>query len=489
MHPKPQEPLAERSQQQVALNLENSFSALTIATTESKQKKPNAKVSQKVNQPEKKNTNKKISCSSSSSSSSVSTSSSPTKKKSESKISLKKKPKSKTSLSKDSSSSSKSKSNIHSIKLDLSKDLGIQKRLLVPEHLLLTDKGQITLERIAVELGFGKKYRKVVVVAGAGISTASGIPDFRTKDNGLYSKLEKFNLPDPALIFDIDFFKKRPEPFLGLCKDLIPANRNYKPNICHLFFKLLEDMGVLHRIYTQNIDSLERAAGVSVKKIVEAHGSFHSAHCIRCQQEHDVGAVKEAIEKGKTPVCMEMNSERSGSGDATAEGCNNKNYGEMMSGKKKGLGVNHNKKTAKNFSCKGLVKPGIVFFGEDLPDRFTSLCEDDMKQCDLLLIMGTSLVVQPCSGLVNMVRKSTPRVLINRECVGPFVRTCEKVNYHRPGDVKKNTAPHCLASRGEVDRKLDVCRLGDLSLELETFIDMMGKKDILHRLKQEAAHV
>ena len=207
-------------------------------------------------------------------------------------------------------------------------------------------------------------------MSGAGISVSAGIPDFRTKGTGLYSRLEKYELPRPECMFDIEYFKKKPEAFFDLAKTLLPGE--HVPTRTHMFLKLLSDKGLLHRTYTQNIDGLERLAGVTENKIVEAHGSFAKSYCVNCKAQYDNDAMRSAILKNEIPHCKK---------------------------------------------CGGLAKPGIVFFGESLPKRFHKMHRSDMKSCDLLIVAGTSLRVQPFSELPRIV-KGVPRVLINRECVG-----------------------------------------------------------------------
>lgn len=129
-------------------------------------------------------------------------------------------------------------------------------------------------------------------MVGAGISTSAGIPDFRSKGTGLYHNLKKYNLPYPTAIFEVDYFRKQPKPFFSLAKELYPGN--FKPTPCHYFIKLLCEKGLLLRHYTQNIDTLERIAGVPGEKLVEAHGTFHTNHCInkRCKQEFSMAWMK-----------------------------------------------------------------------------------------------------------------------------------------------------------------------------------------------------
>jgi NAD+-dependent protein deacetylase SIR2 len=118
---------------------------------------------------------------------------------------------------------------------------------------------------------------------GAGISTSAGIPDFRSPDTGLYANLARLNLPFAEAVFDISYFRNNPLPFYTLAHELYPGR--YRPTITHFFTKLLYDKGLLLKLFTQNIDCLEREAGVPGEMIVEAHGSFASQKCIECKTE------------------------------------------------------------------------------------------------------------------------------------------------------------------------------------------------------------
>ncbi|KAG6963939.1 hypothetical protein JG688_00007927 [Phytophthora aleatoria] len=132
-----------------------------------------------------------------------------------------------------------------------------------------------TLQDVASLL---RSSKKIVVLAGAGISVSCGIPDFRS-ENGIYSRLGEYNLPNPQCMFDIEFFRSNPRPFFAFAKELFPKSSGFTfvPSPSHYFLKLLEEKGKLLRIYSQNIDMLEHAAGISHEHAVLCHGSFATA--------------------------------------------------------------------------------------------------------------------------------------------------------------------------------------------------------------------
>ncbi|XP_056138073.1 NAD-dependent protein deacetylase sirtuin-3 [Lampris incognitus] len=242
--------------------------------------------------------------------------------------------------------------------------------------------------------------KNVVVVAGAGISTPSGIPDFRTPGTGLYANLEKYNVPYPEAIFNIDYFSNDPQPFFSLAKELYPGS--HRPNYIHYFIRMLHHKGLLLRMYTQNIDGLEKMCGIPEDKLVEAHGSYATASCHLCYTPYPAEEAKHAIMSDNIPICT---------------------------------------------FCAGAVKPDIVFFGEDLPEKYF-LHLKDFPKADLLIIMGTSLQIEPFASLVNTVRSTVPRLLLNRYAVGPF----EKVPL----------------------RRADYMELGDLVDTVQRFAEMLG---------------
>ncbi|KAM0445663.1 hypothetical protein ACHAQK_001877 [Fusarium lateritium] len=214
--------------------------------------------------------------------------------------------------------------------------------------------------------------KRIVVLTGAGISTAAGIPDFRSPGTGLYANLARLNLPYAEAVFDISYFREHPEPFYVLANELYPGK--FHPTVSHAFIALLARKGLLQMLFTQNIDCLERVAGVPSDKIIEAHGSFATQRCIECKEEYPEDKMKEHVFGGKVPHCDK-------------EG------------------------------CKGLVKPDIVFFGEPLPKAFDNNTYQ-VAMADLVLVVGTSLSVYPFAALPGIAQEGKPRVLFNMEKVG-----------------------------------------------------------------------
>lgn len=200
-------------------------------------------------------------------------------------------------------------------------------------------------------------------------------------------------------MFDIEFFRSNPRPFFAFAKELFPKSKGFTfvPSRSHYFLKLLEDKGKLLRIYSQvrlhycyqpmnaetnsmdilqNIDMLEHAAGISHERSVLCHGSFATATCLSCKTTYPNDAIREDVAKQQVPMCKVCNEPD------------------------------------------GIVKPDIVFFGESLPRRFHDAIKSDEGEADLVLVMGSSLKVNPVRSIVGRFKKDTPMVLINREPVG-----------------------------------------------------------------------
>ncbi|KAF7587162.1 DeAcetylase [Aspergillus hancockii] len=231
----------------------------------------------------------------------------------------------------------------------------------------------LAIEDIA-ELINSRKATRIVVLAGAGISTAAGVPDFRSPTTGLYDRLAPLKLPYPEAIFHINYFRHTPEPFYALARARNPKNLN--PTISHAFLALLAKKNLLHFLFTQNIDGLELDAGVPAKKVLACHGNWKTQRCHKCKKSYPDDLMAKAIETGQVPYCLVS-------------------------------------------ECGGAVKPDVVFFGEPLPAAF-EVEEKKVLEADLMIVMGTSLKVAPCSRLPRQVKEGVPRVLVNMERVGNF---------------------------------------------------------------------
>ena len=160
---------------------------------------------------------------------------------------------------------------------------------------LPSSQGPLDLDHVA-SLIQSVPDESVIVLVGAGASVSAGIPDFRTPGTGLYDNLQAFNLPYPEAIFDIGFFRHTPEPFYKLCKEMWPGQ--YEPTPAHRFLQKLHEHRKLKRCFTQNIDSLEAAAGLPKEMVVAAHGNFDEAHVVGTGARVDVTELKRAIFEG-----------------------------------------------------------------------------------------------------------------------------------------------------------------------------------------------
>lgn len=219
--------------------------------------------------------------------------------------------------------------------------------------------------------------QKILVVCGAGISVAAGIPDFRSPGSGLYSQLKAQGVERPEAVFDIaQFAEDQGRAFYTVAEQLWPGE--FHPTKAHYFLATLARKGLLQRVYTQNIDTLEELAGVPRDLLVEAHGSFASASCVDCARAY-------------TPAWVAARAFHASEAKPGIPRCQ---------------------------ACRGLVKPDITFFGERLPARYHTMIERDVAAADLLLVMGTSLAVQPVAHIPQQVGVFVPRVLVNKDMIG-----------------------------------------------------------------------
>ncbi|XP_038677745.1 NAD-dependent protein deacetylase sirtuin-1 isoform X1 [Scyliorhinus canicula] len=217
-----------------------------------------------------------------------------------------------------------------------------------------------------------KESKKIMVLTGAGVSVSCGIPDFRSRD-GIYARLavDFPDLPDPHAMFDIEYFRKDPRPFFKFAKEIYPGQ--FQPSLCHKFIALLDKQEKLLRNYTQNIDTLEQVAGI--RRIVECHGSFAMASCLMCKYKVDCEAIRKDVFNQVVPQCPKCPPD----------------------------------------VPLAIMKPDIVFFGENLPEQFHRSMKYDKDEVDLLIVIGSSLKVRPVALIPSSIPHHVPQVLINRE--------------------------------------------------------------------------
>ena len=219
--------------------------------------------------------------------------------------------------------------------------------------------------------------RRIVFFGGAGVSTESGIPDFRSVD-GLYN--QKFEYP-PETIISHSFYERKPEYFFRFYREkMLPLG--FEPNITHRVLARWEQEGKLSAVVTQNIDGLHQKAGS--KKVYELHGSVLRNYCTRCGKFHSAEFVKDAL---GVPRC----------------------------------------------DCGGVVKPDVVLYEEGLDQDTIEKSVRAIYHADLLIVAGTSLTVYPAAGLINYYQGNR-LALINRDAT-PFDGQADLVLHESLGKV------------------------------------------------------
>ncbi len=211
-----------------------------------------------------------------------------------------------------------------------------------------------------------KNSSQTTVLTGAGISTLSGIKDFRSS-NGIYSK--QFNHLNVEDILNYDFFFQHPEIFYSWAKETWYDMDNIKPNIVHTTLTKLQNLGLINNIFTQNIDMLHTKA--NSKNIYEVHGSIRLHHCTKCKKIYKYNEIINEVKKGHVPYCKE---------------------------------------------CNGLIKPNIIFYGENLDSSIIEKAYTSFSNSQLALVLGSSLIVNPAATFpLNTLKNSGDLVIINRE--------------------------------------------------------------------------
>ncbi|NLL13174.1 MAG: NAD-dependent deacetylase [Fibrobacter sp.] len=211
---------------------------------------------------------------------------------------------------------------------------------------------------------FLKESRYCVALTGAGISTLSGIRDFRGKD-GIYNSGLNEDY-DPDLIFDLDYFRQDPSLYYKASRDFIYNLHTKQPSIVHLELARLESMGIIKAVITQNIDMLHSKAGS--KNVIELHGSPMVHRCMSCDKVFSYDHICDIVQSGEIQKCDR---------------------------------------------CQGVIKPDIIFFGEMLDAEKLNKAVQEASKADLILVLGSSLVVQPAASLPLYTREHGSLVIVN----------------------------------------------------------------------------
>lgn len=203
----------------------------------------------------------------------------------------------------------------------------------------------------------------IVFFGGAGVSTESGIPDFRS-ENGIYNTVHQYGV-SPETILSHTFFMRKPEVFYDFYKSTIAVD-GAQPNAAHKALAKLEEVGKLKAVVTQNIDGLHQKAGS--KTVYELHGTIAKNNCMKCGKFYDLAYVVKGIEENKVPRCEK---------------------------------------------CGGIVKPEVVLYEEGLDEWTIQKSVEAIRKADVLIIGGTSLNVYPAAGFINYYH-GNKLVLINK---------------------------------------------------------------------------
>jgi len=207
-----------------------------------------------------------------------------------------------------------------------------------------------------------RQSKETVVLTGAGISTPSGIPDFRSTDNGLWERY------DPFEVASLSAFRYKPERFFEWMRPLASGMFDAKPNPAHTGLAMLEQAGYINTIITQNIDSLHQRAGS--RNVIEIHGSLETLTCVGCFRQYGSGDFIESyLYAGLIPKCPD---------------------------------------------CQNILKPDVILMGEQLPVEAWLKANEACNLCDLMIVAGSSLEVVPVASLpMRVVDNGAHLIIIN----------------------------------------------------------------------------
>lgn len=212
-----------------------------------------------------------------------------------------------------------------------------------------------------------KESRSTVALTGAGISVPSGISDFRSPGTGIWENV------DPMEVANIDVFRRDPKRFWSFYRPRFNMLEEKEPNPAHTALAELEDRGMLKGVITQNIDRLHKKAGS--KKVVEVHGTVETSSCLDCSESYKLEEVEALFDDEEIARCR---------------------------------------------SCNGSVKPDVVLFGEMLPEEAIFEAQQLARSADLMLCIGSSLVVQPVASLPALTANSGGKIAIITKSETPY---------------------------------------------------------------------
>lgn len=225
--------------------------------------------------------------------------------------------------------------------------------------------------------------RHILAFTGAGISAESGIPTYRDSENSLWSKYE------PDKFATIDAFMSNSTLYWKFFRDVRhPALTRARPNGAHLALAAMERAGRLEAVITQNIDGLHQAAGS--REVIELHGNTRIIRCLACQAEYGMDEILEQMKYELPPACLR---------------------------------------------CGGRLKPAVVFFGEELPGDTLERAAERAKACDLLLAVGSSLVVYPAAAIPAAAKRNGAHLIIVNRTPTPCDDLADVVLHQSAGEV------------------------------------------------------
>jgi NAD-dependent deacetylase len=229
--------------------------------------------------------------------------------------------------------------------------------------------------------------QKIVIFTGAGISTESGIADFRGPD-GLWQKYD----PDDFYITKFMASHENRARYWGLMKELYPTLAYAQPNPAHYAITQLEQRGKLLAVITQNVDNLHQKAGTSPQLVIELHGTLHTAHCLSCGKTYLMEEIWQQLNKGmiQVPECSD---------------------------------------------CGGIVKTSGVSFGEALPQEALNRAIAYSQQCDLFIVIGSSLVVYPAAEMPLIAKRHGATLVIVNAEETPFDHLADFIVRGKAGDI------------------------------------------------------